>query len=327
MLNYLNALNLIGYVVNVFFTFFSTLIFDIKGPGELSDKYQTIITPTGFIFSIWGVIFIFQGIFTVVQMLKDFRAVDLVRSHSSGVSYWYFITCIAQSAWTILFGKEMILQSTIAMLIILYSLVQFVQNQSSQTNKSAKEIWLLTFPFQIHCGWIFCATMLNINVMAISMGAEGFFQTFLALISLGFLGVQAYLYLGLALGLFPPRHSPPTHVAVLTIPSVFAWATVHSSICAFLWKQCRYKNENTSLVFPPNYSKIARDLYWTFQPQWFDSSDLFENGNHHCHGAVNSNFVCVHHRRRCPYICGWLQVWDDTSYCQPPARLSKILFL
>ena len=234
MLNYLNALNLIGYVVNVFFAFFSTLTFDIKGPGELSDKYQTIITPTGFIFSIWGVIFIFQGIFTVVQMLKDFRAVDLVRSHSSGVSYWYFITCIAQSAWTILFGKEMILQSTIAMLIILYSLVQFVQNQSSQTNKSAKEIWLLTFPFQIHCGWIFCASMLNINVMAISMGAEGFFQTFLALISLGFLGVQAYLYLGLALGLFPPRHSPPTHVAVLTIPSVFAWATVHSSICAFL---------------------------------------------------------------------------------------------
>uniref|UniRef100_A0A7S3PX82 Uncharacterized protein n=1 Tax=Chaetoceros debilis TaxID=122233 RepID=A0A7S3PX82_9STRA len=213
MLNYLNALNLIGYVVNVFFTFFSTLIFDIKGPGELSDKYQTIITPTGFIFSIWGVIFIFQGIFTVVQMLKDFRAVDLVQSHSAGVSYWYFITCIAQSAWTILFGKEMILQSTIAMLIILYSLVQIVQNQSSQTNKSAKEFWLLTFPFQIHCGWIFCATMLNINVMAISMGAGGFFQTILALISLGFLGVQAYVSL---VGL----------EAVLTIPSVFAWATL-----------------------------------------------------------------------------------------------------
>uniref|UniRef100_A0A7S3PWZ6 Uncharacterized protein n=1 Tax=Chaetoceros debilis TaxID=122233 RepID=A0A7S3PWZ6_9STRA len=249
MLNYLNALNLIGYVVNVFFTFFSTLIFDIKGPGELSDKYQTIITPTGFIFSIWGVIFIFQGIFTVVQMLKDFRAVDLVQSHSAGVSYWYFITCIAQSAWTILFGKEMILQSTIAMLIILYSLVQIVQNQSSQTNKSAKEFWLLTFPFQIHCGWIFCATMLNINVMAISMGAGGFFQTILALISLGFLGVQAYVSL---VGL----------EAVLTIPSVFAWATVRSSICAFLCYQCRYKNENTSLVFPPtNYSKIAWDLY------------------------------------------------------------------
>ena len=35
-----------------------------------------------------------------------------------------------------------------------------------------------------------------------------------------------------------------------------------------------------------------------FEASKEEASDLFENGNHHCHGAGNSIFDYVHHRRR-----------------------------
>lgn len=207
-LNNKNYLNLLGYIINVFFTFFAPSIFNLKGPEELSDTYQTLVTPTGFIFSIWGVIFISQGIFTIVQLLEKYRSLEVVQQ---GVSYWYFVCCIAQSAWTVLFGIEQIFLSTVAMLIILYSLETIVMSQSKSTVGTAG-FWLLKFPFEIHFAWICAASVLNVNVWFISIGAGAILQQIFAYLGLIILVVVAYVSLFIPM----PKY---------TIPSVFTWAT------------------------------------------------------------------------------------------------------
>lgn len=210
-LNRNNYLNLIGYIINVFFTFFGEPIFDLKGPEELSDKYQTLITPTGFIFSIWLVIFIFQGIFAIIQMLEKYRSLPVVQE---GVSKWYFVACIAQSLWTLFFGIEQIFASTVVMLIILYSLVTIVLNQRP-IDVDTGVYWLTKFPFDIHCAWICAASVLNINVWFISMGGGAILQQILAYLGLIFFIVVAYV------SLFEDNMSMPNY----TFPSVFAWTT------------------------------------------------------------------------------------------------------
>mmetsp|Transcript_22989 Transcript_22989/g.33645 ORF Transcript_22989/g.33645 Transcript_22989/m.33645 type:complete len:288 (+) Transcript_22989:100-963(+) len=214
-LNYLNYLNLVGYIINVFVTFGGAPIFGFPDNAELSDKYQTIISPAGLTFSIWGIIFLAQGIFTIAQMLKDYRAEKLVQE---GVSYWYFVACLFQSAWTFAFGYEILLLSTIFMFAILVGLVFIVIQQSKIEVEDDKNgisfYWLLKFPFSIHCGWILAAFAVNVNVYVESIGAGAGMQEVCGYLTL------VYAVIVAALALF--YLSPPD----FTISSVLAWAAL-----------------------------------------------------------------------------------------------------
>jgi hypothetical protein len=59
-LNRFNFINLFAYITNVFVVI-AIGTFGVGGRPtnkELSDKYQTIITPSGIAFSIWSLIFV-----------------------------------------------------------------------------------------------------------------------------------------------------------------------------------------------------------------------------------------------------------------------------
>jgi len=213
-LNYLNYLNLSGYIVNVLVTFASAPVFGFPDNAELSAKYQTLVTPAGFTFAIWGIIFISQAVFTIFQMLPAYRSNKLVQD---GVSYWYFIACIFQSAWSFAFGYEIIWLSAIIMFSILVSLVNIVTRQSaiqSSPQDSNKEFWLYKFPFSLHCGWIATAFAVNINVFIVAQNASAGAQETWAYISLGY----AISVAGMAFFLLS--------IPDFTIPSVLIWATI-----------------------------------------------------------------------------------------------------
>lgn len=125
-----------------------------------------MVTPSGLTFAIWGIIFLAQGIFTVVQMLPAYRANKLVQH---GVSYLYFAACVAQSIWTFVFGYEIIWSSAIVMGAILASLVYIVWRLSKMEHDK-KEFWLFKFPFSIHCGWIAAAFAVNVNAFIVAAG-------------------------------------------------------------------------------------------------------------------------------------------------------------
>ena len=92
----LNILNGIAYAINVIVTF-GVGVGGIGGfptNEELSEKYQTLITPAGWAFSIWSIIFTFQFIFIVCQFTSKYSNAPLV---VKGVSYWYIFTCLTQA--------------------------------------------------------------------------------------------------------------------------------------------------------------------------------------------------------------------------------------
>lgn len=68
-------------------------LFNLRTNTEVSEQYQTIVTPAGYAFAIWGVIFVSQGVFTVAQALPAFRSSDVV---VKGVGYYYVLVCVAQ---------------------------------------------------------------------------------------------------------------------------------------------------------------------------------------------------------------------------------------
>jgi len=175
---------------------------------------KTLITPTGWSFAIWAVIFLFQGIWTVFQLLPNFRSHPYVQK---GVSYWYTVVCIAQVGWTFLFTFDLIWPSMIFMSLILLSLAGCVLGsyyQYANSKKTQLEFWFLLFPFSIHFGWLLCATLVNANVVAVWANASSMTQISFAICSLA---------------LFPTCSVWSLFVSVrpnYTVPAVICWATL-----------------------------------------------------------------------------------------------------
>mmetsp|Transcript_15911 Transcript_15911/g.24220 ORF Transcript_15911/g.24220 Transcript_15911/m.24220 type:complete len:324 (+) Transcript_15911:273-1244(+) len=192
-----NKANVAAYILNVLVTF------GIGGRSNaiISEKYQSLVTPSGWAFSIWGVIFLAQAVFTVVQTRPDYSNHVLVQK---GVGYKYAVACIFQAMWTICFTEfEYISLSFVAMSGILISLWTLFVDQRVYSSNSKKDgdtaatssnttNLLLVFPFSIHFGWIMAAWLVNLNVVLVAAGGSELQQLILAALSLliiWFLGV------------------------------------------------------------------------------------------------------------------------------------------
>ena len=155
-------INMLAYLANVSITYGSLTGAFGATNEELSEKYQTLVTPAGYAFAIWGPIFIWEGIFAVAQMFPSFSTSPVVDT----VTPWWICACCFQVAWTLFFAQEVIPGSLICMLGILVSLLTLILRTDYLPEISIKEYFLLRAPFSLHCGWIIAASAVNINVMA-----------------------------------------------------------------------------------------------------------------------------------------------------------------
>ena len=69
----LKWLNMVAFVAVVFVNGLagSTMLIGGKTTAQVSDANPTLITPAGYVFSIWGVIYVLLGIFVVFQALPS----------------------------------------------------------------------------------------------------------------------------------------------------------------------------------------------------------------------------------------------------------------
>lgn len=186
-LNRKNYINLIAYILNI------VLVYGVGNAGwlgtptngDLSAKYQTLVTPKSSAFTIWAIIYIAQGAFTGFQFLPRYRAHAMLQD---GVSYWYAAAVATQIGWTFAFAYEVIPLSLVFMLLIWVSLIAILYSQYyTKSDGSLLEFWVLRFPFAVHAGWITAASALNVNVQVVSMNQPADIQLAVAIVSLAVL--------------------------------------------------------------------------------------------------------------------------------------------
>lgn len=203
----LNYLNVVAYLLNVLVTYGVGVSGRFPTNNELSIKYQTLVTPAGFAFSIWGIIFTSELVWTVAQLLPRYRSKDIVLQ---GVGFNYVYACLAQISWTLCFTTEYIFLSLISMVSILVPLVLILTKTSRVSVGSTGEYWLLKFPFEIHAAWIMAATLVNTNVLVVAYHASSSNQIVAAWFSLFLLASAALYY---------------TSGKKWVVPCVLAWAS------------------------------------------------------------------------------------------------------
>lgn len=138
--------------------------------GELSDKYPSLFTPAGYVFSIWGLIYLLLAVFIVYQALPSQK--DNPRLERLG--YAFAISCIFNFAWIIVWHYELIFLSQVMMLGILATLIMSYERLGIGSSEvPVAERWAVRLAFSIYLGWITVATVANTSVLLISWGFDG----------------------------------------------------------------------------------------------------------------------------------------------------------
>jgi translocator protein len=139
--------------------------------GAVSDSYPVIFTPAGYVFSIWGLIYLGLLGFVIYQALPGQR--DNPRLEQVG--YWFAWSCVFNSIWIFLWHYELMLWSVLVMAGILVSLILvYLRLETGRSQVSAAETLLARLPFSIYLGWISVATIANVSVLLYSLGWDGF---------------------------------------------------------------------------------------------------------------------------------------------------------
>ena len=86
--------------------------------GDVSNKYHTLITPAGYAFSIWGIIFLGLIGFSVYQALPSQRHNPRFRA----AGHWVIINGFLNAIWSPIFNQEWISVSVLVILAMLLSL-------------------------------------------------------------------------------------------------------------------------------------------------------------------------------------------------------------
>ncbi|MGD2163302.1 MAG: hypothetical protein PVG02_07600 [Anaerolineales bacterium] len=128
--------------------------------GEISDRFDILFVPAGYVFSIWGLIYLGLLGFAVYQALPS--QADNPRLQSIGGLF--LLSSVANITWLFLWHYLQFLLTWIAMLILLFSLIAiYLRLRRTSEKVSAAERWLVRVPFSIYLGWISVATIANVT--------------------------------------------------------------------------------------------------------------------------------------------------------------------
>ncbi len=142
-----------------------------QNTGEISDRFDVYFVPAGYVFSIWGLIYLALIVYTIYQALPAQR--DNPRLRATG--WWVCLGSLANIAWIFLWHYEQFLLSVLVMLALLASLIiTYLRLGTGRTRVSTAETWAVRVPFSIYLGWITVATVANITALLDYLKWDGF---------------------------------------------------------------------------------------------------------------------------------------------------------
>jgi hypothetical protein len=125
--------------------------------GGISDRYSVLVTPAGYVFGIWGLIYLLLVAYVVYQLLPAGRK-------RGDLGAWFIVGCIANTLWLILWHYLRISWTLPVMVALLGSLIViYLRIHQPGDAVTPATRWLVRVPFSVYLGWITVATIANVT--------------------------------------------------------------------------------------------------------------------------------------------------------------------
>ena len=164
--------NIFGFAGMVIINFLANLI-PLGGntTGELSDAYPNLFVPAGYVFSIWGVIYLLLLGFTFYQASPSRKEEDFLKK----IGYFFLLSSLFNIVWIFLWHYEYVIFSLIPMFGLLLCLILiYTRLKVGKSNPTRDERRWVHLPFSVYLGWITVAPIANIVAALVSVDWNGF---------------------------------------------------------------------------------------------------------------------------------------------------------
>jgi hypothetical protein len=158
---FLQAGNILAFVVTLIVNGLvaSTTILGGRTTAEVSDQYFTLITPAGYVFSIWSIIYILLGVYVVYQALPSQKN----KPFQTQISGLFILSSLFNIGWIFLWQYDYISVSVVFMMALLASLVAiYLRLGVGKSNAPLKEKAAVHLLFSVYFGWITVAAAANV---------------------------------------------------------------------------------------------------------------------------------------------------------------------
>lgn len=139
--------------------------------GQISDAFKVYFVPAGYVFSIWGVIYLGLIAFAVFQALPSQKENPRLKK----IGGWFLLGSLANIAWIFLWHYQQFPVTLLAMLTLLVTLILVYLKLGIGTSLivSTAETWMVRVPFSLYLGWITVATIANVTDVLYSLNWSG----------------------------------------------------------------------------------------------------------------------------------------------------------
>jgi len=171
--SYLVLMNILAFILLVLVNGLagSSTILGGKNTAQISDANPTRITPAGYVFSIWGVIYILLGVFVVFQALPNQQG----KGFQKRIGWLFVLSSALNIIWLFLWQFEYLTLSVVVMFLLLASLIMiYLRLKIGKSTVSIKEKLALQLPFSVYLGWITIASIANVATALVSSSWDGF---------------------------------------------------------------------------------------------------------------------------------------------------------
>ncbi len=149
----------------------STTLLGGVNTAQISDSNPTLITPAGYVFSIWGIIYVLLGVFVVFQALPSQKE----KEYTKKIGWLFVLSSIINIAWLFLWQYEFLTLSVVLMFLLLATLILiYTRLGIGKSPVTLREKLATQVPFSVYLGWITIASIANVSVTLVSVNWNGF---------------------------------------------------------------------------------------------------------------------------------------------------------
>ena len=132
-----------------------------RTPGQITDSFHLLFDPAGYVFSIWGLIYLGLLAFGVYQVLPSQQFNPRIRA-TDGL---FAATCIANAGWLFAWHYGLYILSMVAILVLLFALSAIYLFMRGREYGRTMPDWtaraFVLAPFSLYLAWICVSAIAN----------------------------------------------------------------------------------------------------------------------------------------------------------------------
>jgi len=168
----LKVANIVFYILTIVINGLAggTTLIGGRLTATVSDSNPTLITPAGYVFSIWGIIYILLGAFVIYQALPSRNN----RGFTQRIGWLFVLSSIINIVWIFFWQFEYLVVSVVLIFLLLASLIAiYVRLGVGKSKVGLDDRLAVHLPFSVYLGWITVASIANVATTLVSLNWNG----------------------------------------------------------------------------------------------------------------------------------------------------------